>query len=216
MNLGAVPSLGTQALPTLQWYRVVRTAFLTSALHTGHTRTTPSRFYDPHGPGLRFRTLYLSDDPLVAQFEAQVLLGSPWLPGASVPGAAAAWAVVRVSVVLSPVPDLSDTGAQTLVDTSVQELTGDWQGYRRRSPLTNVTLPVGTAPTQDLGEALYRDPRNLEGFLAVSARVPSNRNLVVFPDHLGPHSYVQYEWDDGPRTRRYRVDSTDPDGREMP
>src|SRR5215207_8224561 len=154
MKLSAVPLL-TTTTETNDWYRVIGTRFLPSAINTAHTRTTPSRFYDPSTAAPQFRTLYLSDDPLVAQFEAQVLLGSPATLRSIVPAPRRGWIVLRARVSLAAVLDLSDPGSQGTLDMSVQELTGDWQGYRWRSPATNVTGPTGTAPTQALGEAIH-------------------------------------------------------------
>ena len=213
MNLAAVALLPTQP-ETGPWFRTVDPRFLPNAMATGHTPAVPSRFYDPLSASPPFRTLYLSDDPLAAQFEAQALFGSPTTPGGTVPGPRTAGVVIRARVLLSAVADLSDTRAQALLDTSAQELTGDWTGYRQRGATTPVRAPIGTAPTQALGEALWRDQRGLEGFLFVSARLAYHRNLVVFPEALGAGSFVEYAWDDTTGTaRRFRIDATDPDGR---
>ena len=73
------------------------------------------------------------------------------------------------------------------------------------------------APTQALGEALRRDARSLEGFRTLSAKVPCNRNLIVFPAHLGSQSYVEYEWTDPSGLKSvYRVDQNNPDGTLTP
>jgi hypothetical protein len=118
-----------------------------------------------------------------------------------------------VRVRLEAVVDLSDVASQAVLDVTAQELTGDWRGYRQRSATTNVSNPTGAAPTQDLGEAIYRDPRNIEGLLTVSATVPYNRNLVVLPDHLRASSSVEYEWTDlGGVNRAYRIDQANPNG----
>jgi len=197
------------------WFRVTSTRYLPAAISMARTAVVLSRFYDPYSASPQFATLYLSDSPLVAQFEAQVLLGSPNRPGGPVTAPRFAWTVLQVQVSLTKVVDLSDLSAHAVLDTTVQELTGDWWGYRQRSRMTNVRAPIGTAPTQTLGEEIHRDPRDLEGFLAVSARVPTNRNLIVFPDHLGANSFVQYEWEDqNGRLRRYRVDQNNPNGTE--
>lgn len=103
---------------------------------------------------------------------------------------------MTVRLQLDAVIDLTDVASQALLDVSVQELTGDWRGYRYRSPTTNVSAPSGSAPTQALGEAIHRDPRGLEGLLTVSAKVPYDRNLIAFPGHLRARSFVEYEWTD--------------------
>jgi RES domain len=117
---------------------------------------------------------------------------------------------LTVRLQLDAVVDLSTVASQAVLDASAQELTGDWRGYRQRSAATNVGIPTGTAPTQALGEAIHRDSRRLEGLLTVSAKVPYNRNLVVFPGHLGPRSFVEYEWDPG--NHAFRIDQANPDG----
>lgn len=70
------------------------------------------------------------------------------------------------------VADLTDPSQQKLLNTSVQELTGNWDTY-----------PPGHAPTQRLGSALFATV-NVEGFLAISAKMPPCKTLVVFPQKL--------------------------------
>jgi hypothetical protein len=214
MNLASVALLPAQPR-TGRWFRTVDPRFFPTAIATSHTLVVPSRFYDPYSASPPFRVLYLSDHPLVAQFEAQVLFGSPTAPGGTVPGPRAAWVVLGVQVSLAAIVDLSDISAQALLDCSAQELTGDWNGYRQRSRATPVGAPVGAAPTQMLGEAIRRDQRGLEGFAFLSARLPYHRNLAVFPEALGGGSYVEYEMQDpgSGQSRRFRVDATDPEGR---
>lgn len=212
MNLAAVALLPHQA-ENRTWYRVVGTRYLASAIATAHTVAVSSRFYDSNTAYPQFSSLYVSDSSLVAMFEAQALLGSPTIPGGSVPAPASAWIVLTVQVRLDAVVDLSDVASQALLDTSVEELTGDWRGYTQRSAATNVSYPTGTAPTQHLGEAIHRDSRDLEGLLTVSAKVPYNRNLIVFPDHLRANSFVEYVWTDaGGVGRAYKIDQTNPNG----
>jgi hypothetical protein len=212
VNLAAVSPLA-QHPETRTWYRVVGTRYLASAIATAHSFAAPSRFYDPNSAYPQFPSLYVSDSSLVAMFEAQALFGSPTGPGGPIPAPAGAWVVLTVRVQLDAVVDLSDVASQALLNISAQELTGDWQGYRQRTTTTNVSSPTGTAPTQDLGEAIHQDPPNIEGLLTVSAKVPYNRNLVVFPDHLGANSFVEYEWTDaGGVNRTYRIDRANPNG----
>jgi hypothetical protein len=77
------------------------------------------------------------------------------------------------------------------VRASLQELTGDWLGYRLRGPATSVKLPIGSAPTQELGAALHGVP-DLEGFLTLSARLPDQLVLVAFPKKLKQGSTIQF------------------------
>jgi hypothetical protein len=212
VNLAAVSLLASHP-ENRTWYRVVGTRYLASAIAAAHTIAVPSRFYDPITAYPQFSSLYVSDTSLVAMFEAQALFGSPTTPGGPIPAPAGAWVVLTVRVQLDAVVDLSETASQALLDASVQELTGDWRGYRQRSAVTNVTNPTGSAPTQALGEAIHRDPRDLEGLLIVSAKVATNRNLVVFPGHLRAGSFVEYQWtDSGGVDRTYRIDQANPNG----
>jgi hypothetical protein len=186
------------------------------SIATAHTVKVPSRFYDPITAYPQFSSLYVSDNPLVAMFEAQALFGSPTVPGGAIPAPAGAWTVLTVRLQLGAVVDLSNLASQALLNVSVQELTGDWRGYRQRSGTTNVKSPTGTAPAQALGEAIYRDPRDLEGLLTVSARVPYNRNLVAFPSHFRITSFVEYDWTDSTGIdHTFRIDQTSPNGTQI-
>jgi hypothetical protein len=150
MNLSGVGSLS--AIPeTRPWFRVAPLAFLPSAIATNHTRVTSTRFYDPFTALPQFRTIYLSEDALVAQFEAQMLLGTPFRPGGWVTKPGAKYVTLHVSVQLTSVVDLTDPASQSTLDTTVQELAGDWQGYRLGAPSipTSVPDPSGVAaPTR--------------------------------------------------------------------
>lgn len=215
MNLAAVSLLADHP-ENRTWYRVVGTRYLTSAIATAHTIAVPSRFYDPITAYPQFSSLYVSDNSIVAMFEAQALFGSPTTPGGAIPAPAGAWTVLTVRLQLDAVVDLSDVASQALLDASVQELTGDWRGYRQRSAATNVNNPTGTAPTQALGEAIHRDPRDLEGLLTVSAKVSYNRNLVAFAGHLGARSFVEYEWTDSAGINHaFRIDQANPNGMQI-
>jgi len=94
-----------------------------------------------------------------------------------------AWILLNVQVTLQNVVDLTVLAVQKKLQTSAQELTGDWLGYLERGLATPISEPIGPAPTQQLGAALYAIP-HLEGFRTLSAHVPTHHNLVVFPDKL--------------------------------
>jgi hypothetical protein len=127
----------------------------------------------------------------VALFEAEALLGSPTRPGGVLPQPRLAWTILNVRVNLQRIADLTQVVAQNQLATTAQELTGDWEGYQLRGPRTSVSEPVGLAPTQELGAALFDMP-DLEGFRTPSAKVPYAMNLVVFPQKLLPGSYVEF------------------------
>lgn len=101
------------------------------------------------------------------------------------------WTTLNVTVSLQHVADLTDLTSQALLDTTAQELTGDWLGYRLRGPGTTVKGPTGLAPTQDLGAALEAVP-NLEGFKTLSAKAPYHQILAIFPKKLLPGNSVSW------------------------
>lgn len=195
MNLGAVATLPL-APETRTWFRAVDLQFLPTALQTTHTPRVFSR-YSPGPLGQPpFEILYLAENQLVALFEVQALFGAPTRPGGLVPNPARNWVTLSVKVQLSAVADLMQVLAQQVLQTSAQELTGDWQGYQLRGPGMSVSQPVGLAPTQELGEALKRDVRQIEGFRAVSAKLPYHQILGVFPQNLRPGSSVRFTYRD--------------------
>ena len=170
------------------WFRAVQTRFLSSALSTAHTASIPSRFLANSSAAPGPRVLYLAEDPLIALYEVQALLGSPFTPGATAPNPRSSWTILNVNVTLSFVADLTSVpGAQMPLGTTAQELTGDRRGYTHRGASTSVKAPTGTAPTQDLGAALY-GVSNVQAFRSLSARVPTGQILIVFVDRLLPGS----------------------------
>jgi RES domain-containing protein len=173
------------------WYRALQVQFIPTALSTRYTSTVSSRFSGASPASSGFEILYLAENHLVALLEVQALLGSPTTPGGLVPHPQGTYATLNVSVSLQHVADLTDLASQSLLDTTAQELTGDWRGYRLRGPGTSVQAPTGMAPTQDLGAALYGVPR-LEGFKSLSAKAPYHRLLAIFPQKLLPGSQVSW------------------------
>lgn len=182
MNLVTCGQLATQPESGI-WFRALQPQFLPTAISAAHTRTIPSRFNEGRAAQPQFEVLYLAENHLVALFEVQALLGTPHTPGSVVPHPRRAWTLINVQVNLANVVKLTDVHSQQLLATTAQELTGDWRGYQIRGSQTSVTRPVGTAPTQELGQALYQTP-NVEGFITLSAKLPDQRALVVFPQKL--------------------------------
>ena len=130
---------------------------------------------------------------MVALFEVAALFGSPSSPGSVVPNPRGVWTTIKAQVNLSAVVDLTEVAAHRALVTTAQELTGDWQGYLLRSPTTSVARPgILKAPTQKLGEAIYKG--SIEGFRAISAKVPDHKVLIVFPDNLQAKSSIYYEF----------------------
>ncbi len=140
MNLPAVPNLPTQAVVGT-WWRAVQLRYLPGPLATRHTRTNPGRFNagTPAHPGPE--VLYSAVDQQVAQFEVEFMLGSP-LSGSVAPNpAAVGWSFLPLLVSLGAVVDLTDPAVLAAIDTSVQELTGDWRGYGLRPYVPPLAAP---------------------------------------------------------------------------
>lgn len=173
------------------WYRALDPKYSHAPLASGHTVAVPSR-YSPGPNAIQpIEILYFSENQLVALWEVEALLGSLH-KGSVLANPAQAWLTTNVQIQLQHVADLTSPAQQKLLGTTAQELTGDWEGYYLRNPQTSVTGPVGTAPTQDLGEALFSMP-GLEGFRVVSAKVPYQMNLIVFPQKLQKGSRLVYQ-----------------------
>jgi len=210
MNLAACRAL-VRGPETGVWYRAVRPRHWQTALQTEQTQEHASRYNEGSTAIRSFEVLYLAENHEVALFEVEALLGSPYGDGNGIllPNPRHSWLILNVRVRLQRVADLTRVSQQTLLSTSAQELTGDWQGYQRRQPHDSVREPVGTAPTQVLGQALF-GIRGLEGFRTLSARRPARMILVVFPEKLLQGSAIEFSDDVGnthriePRRKRRR------------
>ncbi len=190
MNLGACRGL-TSTPETGAWYRAVRLSHLNTPINTAHTKSTPNRFSAGPNASRPFEILYLTETPQVAQFEIGALAGDPFVIGGTL-NAPGSFAVVHVKVVLQRVADLTLMYEQDLIEATAQELTGDWRGYQQRTaPTASVQEPVGTAPTQDLGEALFAVP-GIEGFRTLSAKLAYHRNLIIFPEKMFKGSRLEF------------------------
>ncbi len=172
------------------WFRAFDPRHMGTPLSTAHTVAFPSRFSPCPASLTPFEILYLSENHFVCLREVEALLGSSRI--SFVPNPAHSWLIINVQVSLQRVADLTLMAEQRRLGTTAQELTGDWEGYQTRTSHSSVPQPTGTAPTQDLGEALFSTP-GVEGFRTVSAKVPDQMNLVVFPHKLLKGSRVVYQ-----------------------
>ena len=188
MKLAACGSLATIPL-TGTWYRAIQLKFWNSLLATAHTATIPGRFNAGNAAHPGFEILYFAKDHQVALFEVQALLGSPF-PGATyVPNPSTSWVVINVDIQLHQIADLTTVPQRKIVDTTVQELTGDWRGYALRNPHATLRTPIrSNVPTQRLGHALH-GVADMEGFLCYAATVATHTNLVAFPKKLRPGNW---------------------------
>jgi hypothetical protein len=175
------------------WYRAIQLKFTATALQYNHTGAQTSRFAAGTSAKPIHQTLYFAENQQVALLEVGAIFSPPG-SGTVVANPAAAWAVLNVTVSLNTIVDLTNNQAQQDLETTAQELTGDWIGYQLRGlPGASATTPVGIAPTQALGRALYRIPR-LQGFLTLSAKAPERVNLVIYPSKIKTHakSFIQF------------------------
>ncbi len=190
MRLGACARL--QLVPeNRSWYRALDPKYSQAPLGSAHTVASPSRFSPGPNTLQPFEILYFSETHLVAQYEIEALLGSLTKGSVIANPAQTSLLIISVRVELQQIADLTLVAQQRLLSTTAQELTGDWDGYQKRKPQTSVREPVGAAPTQCLGEALFSVPA-IEGFRVVSAKVPTQMNLVVFPQKLQRGSRLTY------------------------
>lgn len=182
MNFAGLGALPIVQLPMSDWWRAVPPLFAGSPVPPrGFTHTVTTRFNagDIQALEHRFDALYLAEDRLTCLYEFGALLGTPFRGGWSVPNPGRPCRVKKFSVCLPRIVDLTDPGVTGhILDLAVQDLTGDWDGYRLRGRIPRVTLPTGIAPTQQLGRALYS--LRLDGFVTLSARVPTRRVLIVY------------------------------------
>ena len=135
-------------------------------------RLRPYRYYSRafNGGSMRrpgFPVLYLGQDRFWSpSLRFPTLLGSP-LPGqAFVPNPASPWTIINITVQLSRIVNLCRPSQRRLIETTAQELTGDWRGYSLRNPNAVFSPPYWTnVPTQKLGTSLYA-VRGIEGFFS--------------------------------------------------
>jgi hypothetical protein len=167
------------------WYRAVEARHALAPLAYAHTATRPGRFHNGSEQRPGIEAIYLTDDPQVALYEVRAVLGSPFPGQSNAPNLnPRAWAIYPITIELQAVADLTlDTQIQWL-DTSIQELTGDWFGYSLRPQHQNAPPPYFThVPTQQLAIALHQTGL-FEGLLSYSAVDSRHRNLIVFPSVL--------------------------------
>lgn len=192
MNLSGIKNLTPIAVSGI-WWRTIQTQHIKSPLQTKHTKTTPGRFHygTKQNPG--WEVIYLTENHFVSLFEVEVMLGSvapghTYLPNPSAVG----WSFFPVTVNAIAVADLTSPIEIAKIDTSFQELTGDWNGYESRPlhPSHKGSRPI--APTQQLGRELHNSGL-FEGLLTWSSRIPDRINLVLFPKQKQSANIVEYD-----------------------
>lgn len=183
MNLRRCSGLPRQPL-TGVWYRAIPLQHISTALQTTQTKWIPGRFNA--GTGV-FEILYLCENHLVALTEVGALFGSV---NNVIPNPAVPWGILNVKVTLNSVVDL--TASIPTLDSSAQELTGDWRGYEDRASAGSLKgIETGMAPTQSLGDVLY-SVAPVEGFLTFSAKSSMYRCLAIFPQKVSSPSMIEF------------------------
>ena len=171
MIVGKAIQLPSVALPQADWYRCVPAQFAHTPprASTGRTRFNPGHL----------RILYFAPNPRLALFEARALLGSYF--HASVPSPGQPYVVVQYQIHIGQQACIVDAREYELpvIDTTIQEMTGDWFTYPRNFPTTAIH-----APTQNLADAIHRRRDEPVGLMAPSARNPFADNLILFEDRL--------------------------------
>jgi RES domain-containing protein len=176
------------------WFRALHPKFLANPLGTAHTPAISTRFNPGTAADPAFEILYLAENDMVALFEVQALLGSSYPGAAFIPNPVGGpWTMLKVQVHLQAIVDFTRATTRDLIETSVQELTGDWRAYALRNPNRQRGGMHGSdVPTQVLGRRLERI-RGIEGFLSYSAQVATLRNLMIFPRKLLQGSQLRYK-----------------------
>lgn len=183
MNHARAGELPLIRLDKIHWFRSVeeRYQFEPPLVHTNRTRFNRGDL----------QVIYFAPDQVLARFEARDVLGH-WF-GDAVPSPRNRHVVVEYRIDLGSVAMIVDSRPPELVtvDTTVQEMTGDWHSY---------PWGVTDAPTQNLASAIYARLDAPLGLTAPSARNPQQNNLILFADRLPPRS-ISFErlllWHDG-------------------
>jgi hypothetical protein len=138
----------------------------------------------------------LGEDYQTILYEVQAQLGVPH--GINAPSAQTDnnWLQLQIEVNLSHVVNFCDPSTQASLQTTTQELTGNWDGYQSRGE--------GAAPTQQLGNTLF-SCSNIEAFIGYSAKVPTRKILIVFPQRLRATSFVRGSIFDGSRQVSWKI-----------
>lgn len=184
MRLPPASPVGTMTVTVSgDWSRAMPTRSTYSPVSFPPAGRSHGRFKDRASA---YSLIYLADERRVALLEVNALLHSPMFAANpfSVP-----YSVHTIRVTDLEVLDMTEEPHQVDFDTTAQELTGDWRGYRDRGNTATpakAARPALTAPafpppaaTQRLGEWVHANTE-LDGILAVSARFATQSILVVF------------------------------------
>jgi hypothetical protein len=190
MNLSACGTLPTRVEGNT-WYRGFDPKFTASPLDAAHTVDVASRFSLGKRSTRPYEILYFAETHEVALYEIGAMLGSRAVPNGNAANKHVSSTIINVRVNLHKIVDLTDSAIQRQLETTAQELTGDWRSYAPHSHATYAKGHVAVAPTQQLGEELFKVP-DLEGFVTLSAKCPDHMILGVFTEKLHSGSEIRF------------------------
>lgn len=175
LTLNALPG---KKYKKTDWYRAVDPKYVQRPLAWSHTVGRPTRFKPRR---TTYPVVYFAPDGDTALLEARARLGHP--RSGPLVATSESRQVVQITIRLDRIADLRTASERVKIQTTVQELTGDWEDYAARTLTSPEVSSQPPAPTQALGEALYQRT-DCQGFLTPSARNPILPNLVIFPDRV--------------------------------
>ena len=186
MNLSSVPTLPTVPR-TGTWYRATPPQFYPASIfQLSYTPRIASRFSAGPYSQPPYQTLYLAQTPEMALLETENVYGRIGNTVANLH----AVTLYAVEVQTFRLVNLIDPGVQARLQTSTQELTGNWTIYGANMPTSPFPVFLPTAPTQLLGAALFAE--GFEGLIAPSAKDPRFPSLMLFPQNLQANSIVTH------------------------
>ena len=193
MRLAACERLTLQPV-NAKWYRAISAEHWKTALSTAHSPETRTRYSPGDAAADPFEVIYLAENQAVALYEVGAAYGPTDRPIAN--PSRSKMLIIDVDVRLSSIVDLTIPRHHKSLGTSAQELTGDWRA----------SYPRADAPTQRLGSALFAT-EEIEGFLAISAKMPHCKTLVIFPQKLREGSELVFS--DAITGRTHRITCPD-------
>ncbi|MGK7880151.1 MAG: RES domain-containing protein [Crocosphaera sp.] len=128
----------------------------------------------------QFEALYTSGNPITALKELKFLVNTP---SGIVAYPSEPVILLSLKYRLQSIIDLTNINNQNLLNTNLQELTGDW---------LRINLQNQIAPTQELAQAAYNS-NTIEALKVPSAADSevNTYNLVIFLDRLDNNSYIE-------------------------
>jgi len=167
-------------------YRFIGTRFANTALSSAGSLTRGGRFNPPNC----FEALYtaLAAETAIAERDGLLLTAS----GVRLADRVGTGVLLRMECRLTAVLDLRDDILRRRLRMSLAVLLGPWLAWNAAAPVDSDRQRPVTAPTQELGLALYNSKR-FEALLAPSAKDAAGTCLVIFPGRLRPRSRVKVD-----------------------